>query len=313
MSRRGTTDRGARPDPTKAEVALRWKVKILPEGEVQVTDVRTTPYSDTSKMNIAGFCAQKNISLVAGQYVLRFGVHNGMSDPVFPKELDSESRVNLYIAFIPDLAINASALSTEFARFPSDIELHDGVIETVTIIFERLMRLEGECGEIPENIDYSHIRPGFISVIGVECAECMGLPGQKMHMGEVLHKFLAVYDSLCVSFGNGMAMIGFDTGECVVKVGYRHLSHEFVFAHSVNNMLAKRFAKILAEVEGELMAQYSRDTFKFYTDTIRYLLQIADNYGFAISGSEPVTTAEHVPTAPEEPITPVVAEGDCSA
>ncbi len=307
MSRRRSVDRSARPDPTKAEVALRWKVKILPEGEVQVTDVTTIPDSDTSKMDIAGFCAKKNIRLVAGQYILRFGVHNGMSDPVFPKELDSESRVNLYIAFIPDLAINASALSSEFARFPSDNEIREGVIETVTIVFDNLMPIPDEDGKIPVSIDLSKLRPGFISVIGAECVQCMGRCDQQMPMGEVLHKFLAVYDTKGVEFGNGMAMIGFDTGECVVKVGYRHLSHEFVFAHSVNNMLAKRFAKILAEVEYDLMARYSRDTLKICTDITSCLLRIANVYGFAISGSEPVTepvtTAEHAPTAPVEPIT----------
>ena len=283
MARRRPVDRSARPNPLKAEVALHWKVQVTKDGEVQVTDVATIPASDTSKKDIVGFCAVNKVKLVSGHYALRFGVHNGMSEPEYPKELEVESLMNLVTAFIPELAITVVSLSTEYARFPSDEEIREGAEGVVAAVFNRLVPLPDENGVIPVSMDYSLLRPGFISVVGAECVECMGLRGQKMPTGETLHKFLAVYNSDGVSFGNGMAKIGFDTGKCVVMVGYRHAVHGFVFARFLNVILARRFAKLLAEVECELLAEYSRDTFKLCTDTVGFLSKVADGYGFSLT------------------------------
>lgn len=298
MARRRSVDRSARPDPTKAEVTLRWKVKIFPDGEVNVTNITTFPASDTSKMDIAGFCRDHNVRLVTGGYVLKFGAHSGMSLLERPSELDKESMTNLVTAFIPEFATKMSALSSEYARFPSDEEIREGAVEAVSMIFERLMRLENEDGKVPASI-YSNIRPGFISVIGAECVVCMGLPGQKMPVGEVLHKYLAVYNSDGVCFGNGRAMFGFDTGKCVMKVGYSHYSHGFVFAKAVNEMLARRFAKILAEVEHEVITLNSKELHLYCVAALRVLGQVAGNYGFALS--EPAQAPESVPTEEPQP------------
>jgi len=310
MARRRSVDRSARPDPTKAAIVLRWCVRISKDSEVQVTDIATVPEGNPSEWKVADICLQNKIRLVPGRYLLCFSLDEGMTTPMFPKEFDRGSQLKLITAFLPTLAIASAKLSEELARFPSDDEIREGVEEAVSLIFERLMRLEGECGCIPEDIDYSLIRPGCISVIGTECVDCMGLPGQKMPMGEVLHNFLSVFNMLGVSFGHGKAMIQFENGKPVITVGYRHVAHDFVFRKSVNEMLARRFAKFLAEVESELMAHLSRDLMKYFTSAIGALCQISDNYGFAVLGPEPTPVVEPAPepALATEPVAPIATE-----
>ncbi|MBI2475267.1 hypothetical protein HYV69_02450 [Candidatus Uhrbacteria bacterium] len=293
MSRRKHIVRGARPDPTKAAVALSWIVKVTEDGEIQVTNIVTIPKSNPSGWKVADICIQNKIKFVPGRYFLCFSLDEGMLTPVLPKGLDSGSRLKLVTVFSPILAITSARLSEELARFPSDDEIREGVEKVVASIFDHLLQLDGDSGKIPTEI-YSNIRPGFISVEGVECVQCMGLRGQQIPVGEVLHKFLAVYDSAGVEFGNGMSKIEFHTGKCVVKVGYRYLSHDFIFAHSVNIMLAKRFAKILAEVEHDIMAHHSKDLHSFCVTAMKVLDKIAGSYGFAFE--EPAQAAGPVPT-----------------
>jgi hypothetical protein len=299
MARRRSVDRSARPDPTKAEVALRWKVKILPEGEVQVTDVTTTPATATAEIETAmkSWFERNNIELAPGKYALNFGVHTGIQFLQFPKELDAESRNKIVTTLIPFLADRAVLLSSEFARFPSDDEIREGAEEVVGEIFNHLMRLTGGCGEVPEQVDYSHIRTGCISVVGSSSRLGMYDNHQKNSMLQAVENYLSEVTGM-IRFGTGKATFEFAEGKPVVIVDFA--MHD-VFTQAVNGMLAKRFARILAEVESEVITSMSRDLHKYFAVASGALAQIAEGYGFAL---EPTAPIEPPPPA-EEPIAPV--------
>ncbi|MBI5369938.1 hypothetical protein HZA85_01985 [Candidatus Uhrbacteria bacterium] len=286
-----TIDPDPRLDSNQVSVMLSWRI-VEEGGRISFQDVTSSPQGLCP--DIQGFFFDNSLPPVVGEYEASVNVDN-RTELKTPEAMSGQDRWKLELKIGPVLNNPRSDLVRLLRRCPTDDEIAEAAGQI--IMFALSDGADPSRSEIDQTTlkvaipPADHIKPGFIKVEAVACANC-GIRGSSFEASSLKEVFEHVLERMLDSHPNslsigefGRAFVTIEDGRVTARVGFA--THHDPASEQVNQWFADRFAQILEAVSPQVVRQVTYTLHSALSQLLDRQRQIAAAFGVAIEGDTP--------------------------